>query len=196
MEAERWEGILEVCRRYGFDPRKAEPERQHCVQLFDQLLKVHELPPEYKLWLEAAAMMQDVGKFMNHQGHHRHTQYIISSSEIYGYTMQQRTIVSAIARYLGKSWPDAMDRVMRAVPAEEHSDVERAIDVSALSHGASDVWVQTLADRDRAGEPDASNSFADPDRMSIASSKLHVDGPKFHYRFSAMSLTVLHFAAE
>ena len=127
MEAERWEGILEVCRRYGFDPKKAEPERQHCVQLFDQLQPVHELPPEYRLWLEAAAMMQEVGKFMNHQGHHRHTQYIIANSEIFGFSPVQRTIVAAIARYLGKSRPEPMDRPMRYVPVEDHTHVQRAI---------------------------------------------------------------------
>jgi exopolyphosphatase/guanosine-5'-triphosphate,3'-diphosphate pyrophosphatase len=127
MESERWEGVLEVCRRYGVDPRKAEPEREHAMQLFDQLKALHELPEEYRLWLQAAAMMQEVGKFMNHQGHHRHTQYIIANSEIFGFSPQQRAIVAAIARYLGKSRPEPMDRPMRAVPFEEHAHVERAV---------------------------------------------------------------------
>jgi exopolyphosphatase/guanosine-5'-triphosphate,3'-diphosphate pyrophosphatase len=127
MEAERWQGVLEVCRRYGFDPRKAEPERLHVVQLFDQMQNVHQLPSEYRLWLQAAAMMQEVGKFMNHQGHHRHTQYIIANSEIFGFSPEQRTIVAAIARYLGKSRPEAVDRPMRTVPLEEHVHVERAV---------------------------------------------------------------------
>ena len=127
MEAERWEGVLEVCKRYGFDPRKSEPERAHVRQLFDQLKAVHALPEEYRLWLEAAAMMQEVGKFMNHQGHHRHTQYIIANSEIFGFSPEQRAIVAAIARYLGKSRPDPTDRPMRAVPVEEHLHVQRAV---------------------------------------------------------------------
>ena len=127
IEAERWAGVLEVCRRYGVDQRNAEPIRAHVVQLFDELLRVHELPAEYRLWMQAAAMMQDVGKYMNHQGHHRHAQYIIANSEIFGFSPEQRAIVSAIARYLGKSWPDGMDRVMRAVPAEEHINVLRAV---------------------------------------------------------------------
>lgn len=127
IESERWAGVLEVCRRYGVDQRKAEPVSQHVVQLFDELLRVHELPSEYRLWLQAAAMMQDVGKYMNHQGHHRHTQYIVANSEIFGFSPEQRLIVSAIARYLGKSRADPMDRIMRAVPAEEHTDVVRAI---------------------------------------------------------------------
>jgi exopolyphosphatase/guanosine-5'-triphosphate,3'-diphosphate pyrophosphatase len=127
MEAERWEGVLEVCRRYGVDPRKAEPEREHVVQLFDQLQAVHQLPVEYKLWLQAAAMMQEVGKFMNHQGHHRHSQYIIANSEIFGFSPAQRAIVAAIARYLGKSRPETMDRPMRYVPVEEHAHVHSAV---------------------------------------------------------------------
>jgi exopolyphosphatase/guanosine-5'-triphosphate,3'-diphosphate pyrophosphatase len=64
---------------------------------------------------------------MNHQGHHRHTQYIIANSEIFGFSPEQRAIVAAIARYLGKSRPDPMDRPMRSVPVEEHAHVERAV---------------------------------------------------------------------
>jgi len=127
MESERWAGVLELCRRYGIEQRNAEPVREHVVQLFDQLARVHELPEEYKLWLEAAAMMQDAGKFMNHQGHFRHTQYIIANSEIFGFSPEQRAVVSALARYLGKTRPDPMDRVMRAIPIEEHTHVVRAI---------------------------------------------------------------------
>jgi exopolyphosphatase/guanosine-5'-triphosphate,3'-diphosphate pyrophosphatase len=127
LETERWAGVLEVCRRYGVDQRKAEPICAHVVQLFDQLARVHDLPLEYRLWLQSAAMMQDVGKYMNHQGHHRHTQYIVAHSEIFGFSPEQRLIVSAIARYLGKSRPDPEDRPMRFVPVEEHVHVQRAV---------------------------------------------------------------------
>jgi exopolyphosphatase/guanosine-5'-triphosphate,3'-diphosphate pyrophosphatase len=127
IENERWTGVLEVCRRYGVQLKNVEPVREHVVQLFDSLTRVHELPEEYKLWLESAAMMHDVGKFMNHQGHYRHTQYIIANSEIFGFSPEQRAIVSAIARYLGKTRPDATDRPIRTIPLEEHEHVKRAV---------------------------------------------------------------------
>jgi exopolyphosphatase/guanosine-5'-triphosphate,3'-diphosphate pyrophosphatase len=63
---------------------------------------------------------------MNHQGHFRHTQYIIANSEIFGFSPEQRLVVSAIARYLGKSRPDPMDRVMRGIPLEQQVHVVRA----------------------------------------------------------------------
>lgn len=127
MEAERWEGVLQVCQRYGVEPAKQEPVRKQVEALFDSLQRLHELPTEYRSWLAAAAMMREVGKFMNHQGHHRHTQYIIANSEIFGFSPAQRAIVAAIARYLGKSRPDPMDRPMRSVPLEEHNNVRKAI---------------------------------------------------------------------
>jgi exopolyphosphatase/guanosine-5'-triphosphate,3'-diphosphate pyrophosphatase len=127
FEDDRWEAVLEVANRYGVDLRRAGHVCAHAAQIFDALKAVHHLPPEYKFWIESAAMLQDIGKFMNHQGRHRHTQYIIANSEIFGFTPEQRSIVSAIARYLGKSRLSALDRVMRAIPIEEHAHVQSAI---------------------------------------------------------------------
>ncbi len=127
FEYERWESVLATARRYGVDPKQAEPVRAHAVQLFRDLKGLHQLPAEYESWLAAAAVLCDTGKFINHQGHHRHTQYIVSSSEIYGYTQVQRTVVSALARYLGKSRPQPGDRALRNIPADEHRPVQRAV---------------------------------------------------------------------
>jgi len=127
IEGERWAGVLQVCKHYGVDVKKAEPVRQHVVQLYDETLRIHDLPPEYRLWLAAAAMMQDVGKYMNHQGHHRHTQYIVANSEIFGFSPEQRGVVGAIARYMGKSRPDPVDRILRSIAIEEHPHILRAV---------------------------------------------------------------------
>ena len=126
-ERDRWEAVLETCRRYGVDRRQAEPVRQHAAQLFNDMRTVHELPAEYQTWLEAAAMLRDIGKFMNYQGHHRHAQYIIANSEIFGFNATQRVITSAVARYIGKSRPEPEGRTMRQVPPEEHEHVKRAV---------------------------------------------------------------------
>ncbi len=127
FEKERWDGVLSTARRYGVDPHLADPIRAHAIQLFNELKSLHRLPAEYEGWLAAAAILRDTGKFINHQGHHRHTQYIISSSEMYGYTPEQRTIISALARYLGKSRPQPGDRALRNIPAQEHKHVHRAV---------------------------------------------------------------------
>ena len=119
--------MLATATRFGVNLKQAEPVRAHAAQLFDELAALHRLPDEYRTWMETAAVLCETGKFLNHQGHHRHTQYIIAASEIYGFSQQQRTLVSAIARYLGKSRPQPDDRAMRNLAAEDHEPVRRAV---------------------------------------------------------------------
>jgi len=88
---------------------------------------VHRLPPEYHEWLSAAAMLYEVGDYVNRNGHHRHTHYIISNSEILGYTPQQRRLIAAVARYLGKSRPTVEDGPMKAVETADRDNVHKAI---------------------------------------------------------------------
>jgi exopolyphosphatase/guanosine-5'-triphosphate,3'-diphosphate pyrophosphatase len=158
FERDRWESVLATCKRYGVDPRLAEPVRAHAAQLFRDLQPVHGLPPEYCQWLEAAAMMRDVGKYINYQGHHRHTQYVIAGSEFYGFTPQQRAIVSGIARYLGKSRPAPQDRAFRYIAVSEHDNVKRAIVLLRLA---------VALNQDRASDVLRVTVRAYPKRVSI-----------------------------
>jgi alpha-N-arabinofuranosidase len=70
-------------------------------------------------------------------------------------------------------------------------DVTRPLDLSAFGGAGQDVTVWTLADRDRAGEPDVTNSFTDPERVRPVRSTYRAAGARFDYRFPALSLTVL-----
>jgi exopolyphosphatase/guanosine-5'-triphosphate,3'-diphosphate pyrophosphatase len=64
---------------------------------------------------------------VNRNGRHRHSNYIISNSEILGYTPQQRRLIAAIARYLGKTRPTLEDGPMKMIEASERADVQKAI---------------------------------------------------------------------
>ena len=100
--------------------------RESAELLFTSLKSVHRLAPEYREWLSAAAMLYEVGLFVNRTGRHRHTYYIISNSEILGYTPEQRRIIAAIARYLGRSRPMPEDGPMAALPPGNYDAVRKA----------------------------------------------------------------------
>lgn len=127
IESERWESIARAVKHYGIDRKHALDVRESAMFLFAGLRPVHRLPPEYREWLSAAAMLYEVGDFLNRTGRHRHTYYIISNSEILGYTPQQRRIIAAIARYLGKSRPTLEDLPMKALDPADRMEVQKAI---------------------------------------------------------------------
>jgi exopolyphosphatase/guanosine-5'-triphosphate,3'-diphosphate pyrophosphatase len=126
IESERWESIARAVKHYGIDRKHALDVRESAVLLFTGLRSVHRLPPEYREWLSAAAMLYEVGDFVNRTGRHRHTHYIISNSEILGYTPQQRRIIAAIARYLGKSRPTVEDGPMKVIDPADRAGVQKA----------------------------------------------------------------------
>jgi exopolyphosphatase/guanosine-5'-triphosphate,3'-diphosphate pyrophosphatase len=127
IESERWESIMNAVAHYHVDRKHALDVRDSAALLFAGLRSVHNLPPEYREWLTAAAMLYEVGDYVNRAGRHRHTNYIISNSEILGFTPQQRRIIAAIARYLGKSRPSDEDGPMKAIEPANRADVEKAI---------------------------------------------------------------------
>jgi exopolyphosphatase/guanosine-5'-triphosphate,3'-diphosphate pyrophosphatase len=127
IESERWESILKAVDHYHIDRKHALDVRDSAMFLFSALKSVHRLPPEYREWISAAAMLYEVGDYVNRNGHHRHTHYILSNSEILGYTPQQRRLIAAIARYLGKSRPMLDDGPMKAIDAGERGDAQKAI---------------------------------------------------------------------
>lgn len=127
IESERSESIMHAVTHYRIDRKHAVDVRDSATLLFSALRSVHRLPGEYREWLSAAAMLYEVGDFVNRTGRHRHTHYIISNSEIFGFTPQQRRIIAAIARYVGKSKPAVDDGPMKLLDSAERPDVEKAI---------------------------------------------------------------------
>jgi exopolyphosphatase / guanosine-5'-triphosphate,3'-diphosphate pyrophosphatase len=126
IESERWDSIQTAVGHYRVDMAHALKVRDSAAQLFASLKTVHRLPPAFQEWLSAAAMLYEVGDYVNRNGRHRHTYYIISHSEILGYTPQERRTIAAIARYLGKSRPVPTDGPMKILTTADREHVRKA----------------------------------------------------------------------
>jgi len=141
IESERWDSLLAAVAHYRVDMHHALHVREAAMFLFTALKSLHGLPPEYREWLSAAAMLYEVGDYVSRNGRHRHTHYIISHSEILGYTTEQRRIIAAIARYMGKSRPMANDAPIKVLPPADRAGVRKAALIlrlaSALNLGRS-----------------------------------------------------------
>lgn len=150
IEAERDDAILAMCKQYRVDLKRAEEVRRLAVQLFNELRRVHALPPEYQGWLSAAALLHEAGTFINRSGSHRHTYYLIANSEIFGFTPEQRHIIAAIARYLGKTRPNPADGPMKALNSADEELVPKAVVLlrlaKAMRHGTDGSIVNVAAE--------------------------------------------------
>jgi exopolyphosphatase/guanosine-5'-triphosphate,3'-diphosphate pyrophosphatase len=133
VESERRDALLAVVKHYGSDLVFAQRTRDFSAQLYRRLQTVHHLPPQYADWLEAAAMLNEIGAYINRAGRRRHTYYIIANSELFGYTPLQRRIIAAIARYVGNSLPSEGDAVMQTIARSDRLHVPKAVALLRLA---------------------------------------------------------------
>jgi exopolyphosphatase/guanosine-5'-triphosphate,3'-diphosphate pyrophosphatase len=113
IETDRGDAILATAKRYQVDLNYAESTRDLALVLFRALKRLHGLSQEYEELLGAAAMLHEVGSYLNRAGAHRHSYYIIKNSEIFGFTPEQRNRMAVIARFVGKSKPAPHDRFLK-----------------------------------------------------------------------------------
>jgi exopolyphosphatase/guanosine-5'-triphosphate,3'-diphosphate pyrophosphatase len=88
---------------------------RHCAflatQLFDATASVHGLGPELRELLWSAAILHNVGLFISHSSHHKHSYYVIRNSEyLTGFTQQEIELIAVIARYHRRSHPTEKHR--------------------------------------------------------------------------------------
>jgi exopolyphosphatase / guanosine-5'-triphosphate,3'-diphosphate pyrophosphatase len=94
-----------LAAKYHSNENHIEQVRKLALTLFDQLQSEHGLGRKERLYLEVAALVHDVGTFISDRSHHKHTQYIVSSSDIFGLSRADINLIANISRYHRKSPP-------------------------------------------------------------------------------------------
>lgn len=100
-------GLTTIVDKYKMDRGHSEHVATLSVQLFDIFAELHKLPAETRDLLKAAAMLHDIGKFIDYSQHHKHALYILSNMNLPGYNNDERDIIAHTARYHRKSNPKA-----------------------------------------------------------------------------------------
>ncbi len=120
--------LLEVCDE---DPEHALRVARHALALFDLLGERLGLGAEDRELLEAGALLANVGLFISHSAHHKHSYYVIRNSEhLTGFTDNEKELIAQVARYHRKSQPSEAKHPDFAALAA--SDRERVRSMAAL----------------------------------------------------------------
>jgi exopolyphosphatase / guanosine-5'-triphosphate,3'-diphosphate pyrophosphatase len=106
-------------RRLFFDEKHARQVASLALTLFDELAALHQLPLSCRPYLEAAALLHDIGNAVSYERHHKHTYYLIHHGDIPGLADQERELVARVARYHRRSAPELHHSGMEGLSATE-----------------------------------------------------------------------------
>jgi alpha-N-arabinofuranosidase len=88
------------------------------------------------------------------------------------------------------------DAVVLFAVNDTGEEIHRTLNLSAFGEAGQEAEVWTLGDRERAGEPDVTNSFGDPEHVIPRRATFHAASSRFDYRFPPLSLTVLRWKVK
>ena len=101
----RLRGVRAVGRRFGYEEAHALRVARFAETMFDALAASSGLTRRQRTLLSAAALLHDVGYHIAHEGHHKHTLYLIRNSELTGFSEGERDVIANVARYHRGSTP-------------------------------------------------------------------------------------------
>ncbi len=120
-------------RRFDFAEAHGNQVARLALSLFDDLATLHGLPAAARPWLEAAALLHDVGHAVNYQKHHKHTHYLILNSELPGLTEREKQLVALMARFHRRTKPGPMHELLAPLPVLDYRLVRKCVALLRLA---------------------------------------------------------------
>ena len=121
VTASAWE-LAKKCR---VNRRHARQVTATALFLLDALQDLHKLDPQAKLLLHCAALLHECGGFISDIAHHKHSQYIIMHSDIFGLSQSDIRLVALIARYHRNSTPKPTHTIYRDLDTYQQMRVSK-----------------------------------------------------------------------
>ena len=146
-----WESALHMGRKYQFDENHACLTAKLAACLFEQSKALHELDDSNVLLLEMAALLHDIGHFINTIDHEKHGYYLLSVNRLIGLTVREQNIVANLVRYHRKQAPTNDDDNFKSLNQKDRAIVTklsallRLADSMDVSH-ANPVTAVTLGE--------------------------------------------------
>jgi len=97
--------VMRLVERCDDDVAHSKNVARLALELYDSLEQEYDFSPEWRVLLEAASLLANVGLIVSHSKHHLHSYYVIRNSDLVGFTDHEIELIALIARYHRKGPP-------------------------------------------------------------------------------------------
>ncbi|MDD8018052.1 MAG: Ppx/GppA phosphatase family protein, partial [Bacteroidota bacterium] len=131
----RYNGILHLSQQFHNEIKHGQHVADLALKIFDQTTKLHHLSITEREYLEAAALLHEIGVAISHSAHHRHSYYIIKNAELLGFTENEKEIIANVARYHRKSTPKIKHEGFRLLSSEDQQLISKLAAILRIADG-------------------------------------------------------------
>ncbi len=152
------ESVLGFAASCHFDANHALQVAHLAQQIFKALARPYSLGEREGRILEAAAILHDVGYFINYSSHHKHSYHLIRHADLFGFTPRERELIANVARYHRKSLPKKKHEQFMRLSVADRLLVSRLGGILRLADGL---------DRSRTGMVSIVEPLFSPSRLVL-----------------------------
>lgn len=131
----RYKSVLKLAETFHYDAHHAQHTSNLALKIFDDMWSVHRLGQREREFLEYATILHEIGFFVSHAQHHRHSYYLIRNAELLGFTDNEKEIIANIARYHRKSHPKIKHEGFSRLSAADQGVVKKLSGILRLADG-------------------------------------------------------------
>lgn len=122
-EDQQLEKVIQLAKKNGSNLDHIYQVVFLALSLFDKLQPLHRLGPEERYWLRCGALLHDIGKNEGNKNHHKTALAKILEEPDLPFTDREQHIISLIARYHRKAWPQEKHDSLVSLPAVDQRKV-------------------------------------------------------------------------
>jgi len=131
--------------KYRYNAAHARHVAQLSTGIFDSLAVEHGLGQRERLLLEVAALLHDIGLYVSLRGHHKHAQYLLSVSQIFGLSSEEMAVVANVARYHRRAPPQKSHSHYTALDTASRVVVNKLAAILRVANALDADHVQTVS---------------------------------------------------
>ena len=106
--------VRHLTARFEVDGRQSFRVQQTALSLFDQVRDAWALSPHHRALLRWAAALHEAGMVMTYSGYHKHGAYLLTHTEMPGFSRQEQRYLAAIV--LGHRGKPTRDKLAEVAP--------------------------------------------------------------------------------
>ena len=122
--------------------------RRLALMIFNEAdKKIFEMAKREKEYLEAAALVHDIGYYKEAKGHNKHSMHMIIENGLEGFTQQETKIIGCICRYHRGGLPDKIEHeIYNTLEKQERKIVKRLGGILKLADGLDKDHIKLIDD--------------------------------------------------
>jgi len=142
----RYGSVLQLAQNLLYERHHSHHVAKLALRIFDQTRRIHGLGDAEREYLDAAAILHEIGLSLSHDNHHLHSYYLIRNAELLGYNENEKEIIANIARYHRKGHPKPKhDNYGRLSPADQMT-VKKLASMLRIADGLDRTHSAAVAD--------------------------------------------------